>query len=212
MEDTREFIIDEAYKLFVNNSYEAVSISDISKATGFTKGALYHHFTGKEDLFKAVIDKYLSFGEQPEPDCDISLAGFIETSIGHARSILGSIIDKRHQVEPINLLSLVIDSKRHYPESVTKKIEIFNSETEKIKKVLERAVSTGEIRGDIDISLTAYNYFSLLFGISNNLLQNVYPESALEMLRAQLHEFYKLLKVRSGETVQYQNNRIKTTR
>ena len=58
MNDTRDFIIDEAYKLFLTQSYEAVSISTISEAIGLTKGALYHHFTNKEDLFKAVIDKH----------------------------------------------------------------------------------------------------------------------------------------------------------
>jgi len=195
MENTREYIIDEAYKLFLNHSYEAVSINEISKAIGFTKGALYHHFSSKEDLFKAVIDKYLNFEVQPAPDLTLSLANYIESSIEQARLILGSIIDKKNQFEPINLLSLIIDSKRHYPESVTKKLDLFNTETENIKKVLKNAIKSKEIRSDIDISLTAYNYFSLIYGIANNLIQNIYPESALQILRAQLFEFYKLLKV-----------------
>jgi AcrR family transcriptional regulator len=59
MNDTKEYIIDQAYTLFLSHSYEAVTISDISKAVGLTKGALYHHFINKEEVFKAVIDKYL---------------------------------------------------------------------------------------------------------------------------------------------------------
>ena len=55
MENTKEFIIDEAFKLFLDHSYEAVSISDISQAIGFTKGALYHHFKNKEELFKTPL-------------------------------------------------------------------------------------------------------------------------------------------------------------
>jgi TetR/AcrR family transcriptional regulator, transcriptional repressor for nem operon len=194
MEDMREYIIDQAYKLFLNHSYEAVSINEISKAIGFTKGALYHHFTSKEELFKAVIDKYLNFTEKPDTDLTVSLSEYIETSIEHARIILESITNKKRQFEPMNLLSLFIDSMRHYPESMTKKIDLFNSETEKIKKVLENAIISKEIRSDIDISLTAYNYFSLIYSIANNLIQNIYPESALQILRAQLFEFYKLLK------------------
>ena len=195
MENTKEYIIDEAYKLFLNNSYEAVSINEISKAIGFTKGALYHHFSSKEELFKAVIDKYLDFGENPATDLTLSLADYMETSIEHARVILESITNKKQQFEPMNLLSLFIDSMRHYPESINKKIDLFNSETEKIKKVLENAINKKEIRSDIDISLTAYNYFSLIYSIANNLIQNIYPESALQILKAQLFEFYKLLKV-----------------
>jgi AcrR family transcriptional regulator len=57
MKDTKEYIINEARKLFLKHSYEAVSIRDISQAIGLTKGSLYHHFKNKEELFKSVIDK-----------------------------------------------------------------------------------------------------------------------------------------------------------
>ena len=59
MSDTRDYIIDKAHSLFLSRSYEAVSISEISKAIGFTKGALYHHFKSKDELFKAVVENYL---------------------------------------------------------------------------------------------------------------------------------------------------------
>jgi TetR/AcrR family transcriptional regulator, transcriptional repressor for nem operon len=195
MEDTREYIIDEAYKLFLNNSYEAVSISDISKAIGLTKGALYHHFTSKEDLFKAVIDKYLNFGENPVTDLNIPLSDYIEALIAQAGHILDSITNRKKRFEPISILSLIIDSMRHYPESVSKKIDLFNSEIDRIKIVLQNAIKRKEIRGDIDVALTASNYFSIIYGVTNNLIQNVNPDQAMVILRAQLFEFYKLLKV-----------------
>jgi TetR/AcrR family transcriptional regulator, transcriptional repressor for nem operon len=195
MEDTREYIIDEAYKLFLNNSYEAVSISDISKAIGLTKGALYHHFASKEDLFKAVIDKYLNFGENPVTDLDIPLSDYIEALLSQAGLILDSITNQKQRFEPISILSLIIDSMRHYPESVSKKIDLFNSEVDRIKTVLQNAIKRKEIRGDIDVALTASNYFSIIYGVTNNLIQNVNPDQAMVILRAQLFEFYKLLKI-----------------
>ena len=195
MEDTREYIIDEAYKLFLNNSYEAVSINDISKAIGFTKGALYHHFSSKQELFKAVIDKYLNFGENPAIGLDIPLCDYIDSMIEHAGHILDSISNRNKQFEPISILSLIIDSMRHYPESVSKKIDLFNSETDRIRIVLENAIRRKEIRSDIDPALTASNYFSLMYAVTNNLIQNVNPDQALVILKAQLYEFYKLLKI-----------------
>jgi TetR/AcrR family transcriptional regulator, transcriptional repressor for nem operon len=195
MEDTREYIIDEAYKLFLNNSYEAVSISDISKAIGLTKGALYHHFTSKEELFKAVIDKYLNFGENQVTDLNIPLSDYIEALLAQAGHILDSITNKKKRFEPISILSLIIDSMRHYPESVSKKIDLFNSEVDRIKIVLQNAIKRNEIRGDIDVALTASNYFSIIYGVTNNLIQKVNPDQAMVILRAQLFEFYKLLKI-----------------
>jgi len=79
MTDTKEYIIDQAYKLFLTKSYEAVSISDISNAIGLTKGALYHHFLTKEELFKAVIDKYLMSISLTDIREDVTFSGIHRT-------------------------------------------------------------------------------------------------------------------------------------
>ena len=92
MNDTREDIIDCSYSLFLNNSYEAVSISEISKAIGLTKGALYHHFANKEELFKAVIDKYLDLQINIVTNTNITLTEYLEKLIDHAQYHINSII------------------------------------------------------------------------------------------------------------------------
>jgi len=91
MKDTREYIIEEAYKLFLNHSYEAVSISMISDAIGFTKGALYHHFRNKEELFRAVIDKHFPFGYIPVDTDTITLKEYTRECVEHTRKILEAI-------------------------------------------------------------------------------------------------------------------------
>ncbi|MDQ3756244.1 MAG: TetR/AcrR family transcriptional regulator [Actinomycetota bacterium] len=55
-EATRELLIDAARDLFTNQGYSATSIEDIIRQAGVARGALYHHFPGKEALFKAVYD------------------------------------------------------------------------------------------------------------------------------------------------------------
>ncbi|GAA5025363.1 TetR family transcriptional regulator [Marivirga lumbricoides] len=49
-EITKEKILSEAAALFNVKGFKATSLSDITTATGFTKGAIYRHFTDKEDL------------------------------------------------------------------------------------------------------------------------------------------------------------------
>ena len=41
--------------MFARDGYAATSVDDIVAACGMTKGAFYHHFAGKEDLFEAVF-------------------------------------------------------------------------------------------------------------------------------------------------------------
>lgn len=49
-EKTAAFIIETVAPIFNQNGYAATSISDITKATGLTKGAIYGNFKNKEEL------------------------------------------------------------------------------------------------------------------------------------------------------------------
>ncbi|MBR2697564.1 MAG: TetR/AcrR family transcriptional regulator [Clostridia bacterium] len=55
MGDTKERILWTALKLFAENGYEAVSVSDIAGALGITKGALYRHYRNKRDIFGSIV-------------------------------------------------------------------------------------------------------------------------------------------------------------
>ncbi|MEG0776714.1 MAG: TetR/AcrR family transcriptional regulator [Raoultibacter sp.] len=57
-EETVELILEEALKLFIEKGYEGTSIQDIiNHLGGLSKGAIYHHFKSKEDIFEAVCRK-----------------------------------------------------------------------------------------------------------------------------------------------------------
>lgn len=54
-------LVDIAGKLFRMKGYSATSIDDIARACGLTKGSLYHHFSGKEELAAAALDQVHQF-------------------------------------------------------------------------------------------------------------------------------------------------------
>jgi len=194
MSDTKEFIVDQAYGLFMNKSYEAVSISDISKAIGMTKGALYHHFESKEALFMAVIDKYLILNEIYTYTEDKTLEQFIEESITSAQKLMLLLLGEHPNYLPLSYLSLLIDAMRHYPGFTSDKMRMMDEDVGKIQKVLDNAIAKGEIRGGFNTKIMAINYFSLAAGMATCILQDNNPSKAIELLREQLFEFYKVLK------------------
>lgn len=51
---TREDLIDAAARLFEQDGYAKTSTNDICKVLGITKGALFHHFKSKQDVFLEV--------------------------------------------------------------------------------------------------------------------------------------------------------------
>ncbi|MFJ6569511.1 TetR/AcrR family transcriptional regulator [Streptomyces sp. NPDC091292] len=56
-EHTRQVLLRESRRLFAARGYGAVGLSEIVDAAGVTKGALYHHFGSKEELFRAVLEE-----------------------------------------------------------------------------------------------------------------------------------------------------------
>ncbi|MGI9051137.1 MAG: TetR/AcrR family transcriptional regulator [Ilumatobacteraceae bacterium] len=55
-EETRHLLISVARQLFTEQGYAATSIDAIIQRAGVARGALYHHFSGKDALFRAVYD------------------------------------------------------------------------------------------------------------------------------------------------------------
>lgn len=52
---TRDQLIEVATRLFAERGYEDASIEAVLSAAGVSRGALYHHFAGKDALFEAVV-------------------------------------------------------------------------------------------------------------------------------------------------------------
>jgi AcrR family transcriptional regulator len=56
-EATRNALIEAARALFAERGYADVGTEEIVRAAGVTRGALYHHFDGKRELFEAVYER-----------------------------------------------------------------------------------------------------------------------------------------------------------
>jgi AcrR family transcriptional regulator len=54
---TKRALVDVAEELFTENGYAATSLDAIVAGARVTKGALYHHFSGKQALFEAVFER-----------------------------------------------------------------------------------------------------------------------------------------------------------
>lgn len=198
MKETKDIILKTAYDMFLNNNYEAVTINNIIKAAGITKGGIYHYYASKEDLFKAVIDKFMIENRRVIPDIEYSsLKEMVESTIEkmlehNKRKNKGIEVDPNL---PAQQISLFMAAFKYYP-GFTKIGSIFyHSEVERWKKVIDLAIKNGEIRDTVDSELTALNFMVIGTNIVTNTLLGGSIEYAIEMYGKQLRELYKSIKV-----------------
>jgi AcrR family transcriptional regulator len=87
--ERRTQLLELALELFAQRSYDEISIDEIARAAGVSKGLLYHYFKGKREYYVAAIryaaDKLLAItdavAEQFEDGAEPSLAG-LEAGLG----------------------------------------------------------------------------------------------------------------------------------
>lgn len=90
-QQTRERLIEAAAKVFARRGYHRATVGEIAAEAGFTIGALYSNFAGKEDLFLAIADRQVgervaeveaiaeaAEGEEPGREAAEKLRAFLE--------------------------------------------------------------------------------------------------------------------------------------
>ncbi len=55
---TKNKILDAAFNVFVKNGYKDTTMAHIVRESGLSKGAIYHHYSSKKDLFISLIDHW----------------------------------------------------------------------------------------------------------------------------------------------------------
>ena len=101
---TRRNIIQASTKLFARNGYHKTTISDIAREIDLTTGAVFHHFSTKDDILNAVIE-WLSKGMMQYSDF---LAGKSEGDIKVVDEMIRTMLShfERHPEATICLAML----------------------------------------------------------------------------------------------------------
>ena len=60
-EEKKSKILDAAYSVFVKKGYSDTTMDDIVKESKMSKGAIYHYYSSKKDLFLSLIDHWETY-------------------------------------------------------------------------------------------------------------------------------------------------------
>lgn len=92
-ENTKERIMETALELFAEKGYLGTSMNDIAKQLGFTKAALYKHYTSKQEILDRIVERMNEMDyerakqfEMPEGNLAEIVAAYQKTPVEKVRA------------------------------------------------------------------------------------------------------------------------------
>lgn len=78
---TKEKIREEAYRLFAEKGFKAVTMTDICERTGLSRGGLYRYYSGTEQIFSEILSEEYVVGDRIEKheSASVILEDMLET-------------------------------------------------------------------------------------------------------------------------------------
>lgn len=174
-ERSRTQILDAALKLFSHRGYGATSVQDIADAASVSKGNVYHHFSDKETIFRALLDQYFQAASRPDFPFNRALASgeFPENLEELGRTTRQVVEDYREYVALIYVDVVEFDGThiRKFYEDMSVRFDRFMKQTgmeARLKSKLADGLSP--ISAVMLATRILFNYFSveILFGVKDH--------------------------------------------
>lgn len=190
---TAQFIIKTVAPIFNKNGYAATSLSDLTKATGLTKGAIYGNFKNKEDLaiasFKhnikiimSAIAKHLELSNSPIQKLflivDFYRSYFKFTDIMGGCPVVNIGVDANNQNQ--NLLEKV--------RIVIERIQ------DQVANIIEDGIEIGEISSEINAMQYAKRIDTMIQGaifMAHTMNDEFYIKDTMNQIDQMIHNEMK---------------------
>ncbi len=198
MKTNKAEIYKNAFRLFLQDNYEKVTVVKLEKVIGLSCRGIYHHTKDKLGLFKAVVDTYILEPHKVENKFvlaeDISLRDFlqayiegVERTMGYLSNELG--VDSR--VFAKYYFQFMFQAHKYYPGFTEKMDAVFEKDYQMWREVIERAKASEEIRKDIATEEIVDMFRMAYMGMSYALAFTTGLDTV--RLKRQFEAVYKLL-------------------
>lgn len=183
----RKRIIDAAAVLFAEHGFERTTTAMICEAADTSPGGLYHHFSGKKQLFIAVLtDDRDETGEK------------LGSLRGSGRPLEAVILFVEHLAKPATehprVSQLVLEAmlQAHRDEDVRSILEEVDSEEQTgIEELLTRAIDSGQVDPGLDAEEAAQWIMSLIGAVYLHAMDGGTSADLLSHLRRTLHGYLR---------------------
>jgi AcrR family transcriptional regulator len=144
--EVKEYIVEEADKLFCQYGFKSVTMDDIAKHLGMSKKTIYQHFSDKDELVTILINEKLS-----NQECTMDLCA--KTAENAVQEIFFVIVNIHEMLSSMNAI-LFYDLQKYHPKAWLTFKEFKEQNLGKCIMVnLERGINEGVYRAELNTEI-----------------------------------------------------------
>jgi len=162
-EKTRAFIVEKTAPIFNKKGYAGTSLTDMTEATGLTKGSIYGNFENKDEVALAAFDYNLS-----------KVRNIISAEMNKFSTIKEKLLvyvdvyeNYMHYPFPSGgcpILNTAIEADDTHPQLKKRAIDAIHNWKSMIVKLIEKGVELNEFSNNINPEQTALTLIAMLEG------------------------------------------------
>jgi TetR/AcrR family acrAB operon transcriptional repressor len=161
---TRQMVLRAALAVFSQHGYSATRLEDIAEAAGVTRGAIYHHFGGKAELYTDMVIEYSQpIGRIIQEAIDEG--GTFEDILKRQFIRMCAALEDDADLRAIQEISVMkTEMTPDLAEGIARKMEGMEQQVEFLMEGFKEAIACGQLRADLDADEAARAYFASLNG------------------------------------------------
>ena len=162
-EQTSKFIIRKVAPIFNKHGYSGTSMSDLTAATGLTKGAIYGNFKNKEELAFAAFESNVDF-----------VVYKIRTDLAEISSPIQQLYGltnfyRQYRTHTIDyggcpIINIGVDANHDNPELLKRVQEVISKLQYYITKMIKNAIDEGEIKKSVNPEKYGRLFYTVIEG------------------------------------------------
>lgn len=194
MRETKEHILRVSFGLFLQKSFKEVTMKEIVEKSGVSKGAFYHYFNSKEEIFLEIIHfafdavLYIDFSKFDSRSLNRFYHDYI-TYMDRVYASFQSQLEKTGSFD-LNYYALIFDAIRLFPEFKDRMLESTSTELAAWVNIIRAAKANGEIKTPMDDEKIANVFIHTNSGVGMNGIMTGQSENTTADLLALWDSFY----------------------
>jgi len=195
MIETKERILEKSFVLFLQRGYKEVSLNEIIRECEISKGAFYHHFESKEELYLDVLQRFF-FSYFKKQDADYSTTSLETKFLNFAKTFVGPSLEISQLLKSKQMSAyfrFLFQAVNTFPEIQQKVSKHFYIKGYYLYQIVEQAKANGEVQSAFDSKTSARQVLASIVGVS--VLEGISDIDEVEKRYHQiLSAYYNLIK------------------